>query len=226
MVRLFLLLLLLFTVNQQTVSAQQTQEKFVTAQSNELTGSKSAAPVSQSRPFKVPAEIRLIVKVEELPGIANPQSFWEGFYEIRVADWSAVVEKTTLGGETQALGEVLLQFSSQRRSFLENENRAVTISVPVTGSLLERLQQQAKNPQAFLLRSSVRIFDAKLDKNYALKLNRIWQLKLFPDGEATIAIKVEPDGGYNIWGPTPKKLPAGYTTVGLPPDKIPPTKKP
>jgi len=72
-----------------------------------------------------------------------------------------------------------------------------------------------------LLRSTVRIFDAQLDRNYAFKVDRIWQFKLFPDGEATITIKIKQDGSFSVWGPIPREMPPGYTIVGVPPTKKP-----
>lgn len=174
--------------------------------------SKTRNVAEQAQP---PKEITLIVTVDEMPGISNPKSFWEGSYEIRVADWSTVVEKTKSGG-LQESGLVISQQSFSQRTLSEKDNRHARISVPVEGPLLQRLQQQSRKPQAFLLRSTVRIFDAQLDQNFAIELNRVWEAKLFPDGEATIKIKIEPDGDYSVWGPVPKKLPEGYTIVGPP----------
>ena len=177
-----------------------------------LDQSKATKVAEQAKP---PEEITLIVAVEEMPGISNAKSFWEGSYEIRVADWKTVVAKTKSGG-LQDLGSVISQQSFSQRPLSEKDNRHARISVPVKGPLLERLQQQTRNPQAFLLRATVRVFDAQLDQNFAIELNRVWEAKLFPDGEATITIKIEPDGDYSVWGPVPKKLPAGYTMVGPP----------
>ncbi len=216
MMKLFLLLLLLSAVNLPGVFAQQPTK----SSQSEATSEKSAK-TSRSQPFKLPTEIKLILRVEELPGIENPKSFWEGVYEIQVADWHTIVERTKSGDDAEETGVVLLQSSFTRRSFSEKENRSLRVSVPVDGALLERLQQQAQNPQAFLLRSTVRLFDAQLDRNYALKVNRIWRFKLFPDGEATITIKIKQDGSFSVWGPTPKEMPPGYTIVGVPPTKKP-----
>jgi hypothetical protein len=213
--KLFLVLLLLPAVNLPSVSAQQS----VKSTQSEVASKKREAAKT---PFTLPAEIKVILKVEELPGIENPKSFWEGVYEVRVADWHTIVEKTKSGGDPEETGVVVLQSSFARRSFSEKENRTLTVSVPVAGSLLERLQQQPQNPQAFLLRSTVRFFDAQLNRNFALKIDRIWRFKLFPDGEATISIKIKPDGSSSIWGPIPKEMPPGYTIIGVPP----PTKKP
>ena len=210
----FVLLLFLSAVNLPSVSAQQSMKSSVVASNKGETARTS---------FKLPAEIKVILTVEEMPGIENPKSFWEGVYEIRVADWRTIVEKTKSGsGDVEESGGVLLQSSFTSRSFSGKENHTLIISVPVNGALLERLQQQPQNPQAFLLRSTVRLFDAQLDRNFALKVNRIWRFKLFPDGEARITIKIKPDGSSSVWGPIPKEMPPGYTIIGPPP----PTSKP
>src|SRR5207237_9113879 len=136
--RLFLQLLLLSAVTLPAVSAQQPTK----SSQSETTSEKSeAAKTSQSQPVKLPAEIRLILKVEEMPGIENPKSFWEGTYEIRVVDWSTIVERTKSGSDAGDAGLVLLQSSFTRRSLSENENRRLTVSLPVNGHLLEHLQQ-------------------------------------------------------------------------------------
>lgn len=204
--KLSLLLSVLLATTLPTVSAQQERGS----------NNKEVAKTSQTQAVQLPAEIKLILTVEELPGITNAKSFWEGAYEIRVADWSTIVEKSKSGDSTQDVGEVLARSSFPHRSFLEPESRRLSISVPVTGSLLERLQNEAQKPQAFLLRSSIRLFDAQLDRNFALQVDRVWRSKLFPDGEAIINVRIAPDGGYKIWGPIPKKLPPDFTIVGVP----------
>lgn len=219
----FLLLFTLSAITTTTILAQT--EKRAVKQWTHRADEKDAGKTSRDGASKVPKEINLILQVEELPGISNPKSFWESAYEIRVADWDAVVEKTELA-QPLDIGEVLLQLSSPRRSLLERDNRRLSMSIPVAGPLWERLQQQKLKPQAFLLRSTVRVYDAQLDQNFAIQLNRIWQFKLFPDGEATISLKINSDGSYNTWGPIPKGLPPGYSIVGVPSEKIPPSSKP
>ncbi len=183
---------------------------------SEEQASKAAPP----KPTKLPAEIVLILSLEEMPGLDNPKSFWEGAYEIRVADWQALTAEPQLV-DAPDFGESLIQSSFAKRSVLAEDNRHVTISVPVSGRVSERLKAQASNPQVFLLRSTIRLFDAQLDRQYALKVNRLWQFKLFPDGRATVNIKIEPDGSYSTYGPVPKVLPPGYSIVGVPTNQIP-----
>lgn len=215
--RLFLKLLLLSAVSLPAVSAQQPTKS---SQSETTSGKGEAVKTSQSRPFKLPAEIRLILKVEEMLGIENPKSFWEGTYEIRVVDWSTIDERTKAGADASEAGLVVLQSSFTHRS-LSDENRRLTVSLPVNGSLLEHLQLQQQNPQAFSLRSTLRFYDAQLDRNSVFTVNRIWRFKSFPDGEATITIKIKPDGAFSVWGPIPKDAPASYTIIGNPTTKKP-----
>ena len=177
-----------------------------------------AQRTSRAKPaaaFKLPKEIVLVITVEDLPGIKNPKSFWEAAYDIRIADWNLLMAKPGLS-ELPEAGDRLLQSELARRNFLAESDRHLEVAIPVTGSLAGRLKKQASNPQVFLLRSTIRIFDAELDRQYALKLNRLWQFKLFPDGKATIAIIVNSDGSYSTSGPTPKVLPPGYSIIGRP----------
>jgi hypothetical protein len=183
-------------------------------------GSEKSGPGNAS--FKLPAEIKVILKVDELPGAGNSGSFWEGVYEVRVTDWRTIVEKTKTGDKVEDTGAIILQSSFSRRPLSDKANRTLVLSIPVSGSLSERLQQQPKIPQAFLLSSTVRVFDADLARNFALKIDRIWRFKQFPDGEATIFIRIQPDGSWSVHGPAPKEMPPGFTIIGGPP----PTNKP
>jgi hypothetical protein len=167
----------------------------------------------------LPKEIVLVITVEDLPGMKSPKSFWEAAYDIRIADWNSLIEKPGLA-ELPDAGDSLLQSAAARRNFLAESDRHLDISIPVTGLLADRLKKQTSNPQVFFLRSTIRIFDAELDRQYALKLNRLWQFKLFPEGKSTIAIKVNSDGSYSTSGPTPKVLPPGYSIIGRPSNPV------
>lgn len=180
-------------------------------------GSEKSAPGNAA--FKLPAEIKVILIVDKLPGADNSGSFWEGVYEVRVADWRTIVEKTKAGDKVEDSGNIILQSSFSRRALSDKENRTLVISIPVTGSVLDRLQQQPKEPQAFLLSSTVRLFDAQLARNFALKIDRIWRFKQFPDGEATIFIRIQPDGSWSVHGPAPKE--PGSMIIGGPPASRP-----
>lgn len=184
---------------------------FLTAQQNPNKQADRKAAESS----KVPTQITLVLEVTELSGSETAGSFWEGTYELRVADWSEVVEKTK-AGDTGNTGEILVRSSFPRRALNDKDHRRIEISIPVEGLLLDRLQRESLRAQAFLLRSKIRAYDGKLDQNYVFELNRIWQSAWFPEGEAKIAISLKPDGGYNTWGPAPKQLPPGFTTIGRP----------
>jgi hypothetical protein len=186
------------------------------ARTNNSQGSEKSAPAAAS--FKVPAAIKVILKVDESPGADNSKSFWEGVYEVRVADWRTIVDKTKAGEKVEDSGNVILQSSFSSRALADKTNRTLVISIPVSGSLLERLEQQPKEPQAFLLNSTVRLFDAQIERNFALKIDRIWRFKQFPDGEATIFIRIKPDGSWSVHGPAPKE-PGSLIIGGPPPNK-------
>ena len=185
-------------------------------QSNSRTHVLTAQQKPAPRP-PLPVNIRLTIEVEEMPGMDNPGSFWETGYEIRLVDWRTIVERTKSGTDLADAGIQLTQSSFTHKSLSEKESRRLIVTLPVKDTLLQRLKDQASNPQAFSLRSSVRLYDAQLDRNYTFKVDRVWQFKLFPDGEAGIAIKIKPDGAFSVFGPMPKTLPPGYTVVGTSP---------
>jgi hypothetical protein len=173
---------------------------------------------SADRPQQVlPANIKLTIEVEEMPGFDKPGSFWEAGYEIRLVDWRTIVERTKTGTDLSDAGTTLVQSSFAHKLLSAKDNRRLVVMLPVKNMLLQRLQDQANNPQAFSLRSSVRLYDAQLDRNFTFKVDRVWQFKLFPDGEAGISIKIKPDGAFSVFGPMPKTLPPGYTVVGTSP---------
>ncbi len=195
----------------QTVLAQQPTPK----------GEPSTAATSAIS-TKLPTEVKLVLSLEEMPGLENPKSFWEGDYELRIADRRTVIEKTRTGDKTPH-GDVLSKLTSPRRTLIDKENRFLRISVPVAGVLEDRLKQQNTIPQSFLLQSTVRIFDAQLKQNFVFEVNRVWEFKLFPDGLAEITLKIGADSSYSTWGPVPKTLPKGYTMIGVPAAKAPAT---
>lgn len=171
---------------------------------------------NQARILRLPEEISLVLDVAEAPGIADPKSFWEAAYDLKIADRDELNARPELA-EDPNFGESLLQSSMSKRSFRAVDDRHLTISVPVSGRLRQRLEKQAVNPQIFLLRSTVRLFDAKLERQFVLKINRVWQFLLFPEGRAGVSIKIRADGSYSTWGPVPKVLPPGYSMFSLPP---------
>lgn len=183
-------------------------------------GNSRAAINNQS---KLPVDIKLRLEVAELPGQNNPKSFWEAGYEVRIVDWRTIVEVTKAGGNVKDTGFTIAQSSFERRG-LSRENSRYLISIPVKGAVLQRLEQQSQTPQAFLLVSTVRVYDAQLDRNFTFQVDRVWQFKLFPDGEASITIKIAPDGAFDITGPLPKTLPPGYTVIGQPVEQKSPKK--
>lgn len=168
---------------------------------------------AQVRSSRLPADIEIVMSLEELPGMNSPDSFWECSYEVRVVDWKDVVQATEAGTSLDPIGQVLERGSWKATELDEERGRQIRIRVPVKDLLKHRLNQQSTEPQAFMLRSTVRIFDGELKQNIAMQVDRVWEAKLFPDGKAKIAIRVQRDGSYSIWGPIPKKLPPGYTTT-------------
>jgi len=165
----------------------------------------------------LPASIKLTIEVEEMPGFDKAGSFWEAGYEIRLVDWRTIVERTKSGADLADAGIPLIQSSFSHKLLAGKENRRLLVTLPVKDDLFQRLQNQKDNPQSFSLRSSVRLYDAQLDRNYTFKVDRVWQIKLFPEGDAHISIKIKPDGAFSVFGPMPKTLPPGYTVVGTSP---------
>src|SRR6184192_1258803 len=74
----------------------------------------------------LPANIKLTIEIEEMPGCDNPLSFWDTGYEIRLLDWRTVVERTKSGTEIGDFGILLTQSSFAHRILSEKDNRQVT----------------------------------------------------------------------------------------------------
>lgn len=181
--------------------------------------------VSAQAQTNAPKNLTLVLKLDSMPGIENPKSFWEVSYDWRIAD-KKLLDEMTVAGSQNKIGETVIKGSAERRNLSQMENRLIEIVVPVKDSLQDKIKNQENNPQIFLLDAKIRVFDAKTNKTTVFSYSPAWFLKLFPDGYAEISFNIRDDGGYSKSGPNPKTLLKGFTVVGAPTQQTIITPKP
>lgn len=182
----------------------------------------ASTPLNESKNLQ---KVCFTLILENLPGFDKPGSFWEVSYDWLVADKKEYYEKAALQDEPVSIGDVLAKSNITLNNLNQRSNRLLYVQVPVKGSLAQRLRSESENPQVFLLRANLRIYDAKIKKTIIHLIARAWELKFFPDGNASISIKVQENGSFNILGPLIKTLPSGYkVTNGVLPDSRPTSK--
>lgn len=187
-----------------------------------LPGNFAAGSITLNQPKNFPQKVSFTLALEELPGFDDPGSLWEVSYDWRIADEKEYFEKSKLQDDPVIIGDVLAKSSVVLKDLKQASNRLLHIEVPVEGSVARRLRSESVNPQFFLLRANLRVYDAKIKKTIVDLIARVWSPKFYPDGNASISIKVREDGSYGIWGPQPKALPPGYKIIsGNPPGSLP-----
>lgn len=173
----------------------------------------------------LPPKVSFTLVLEELPGFDVPESFWEVSYDWRIADSKEYNEKSQLQNDVVTIGDVLAKSSATLRNLKQPNNRILHVEVPVEGNLAQRLRSESQNPQVFLLRANLRIYDAKIKKTIIHFVARASDFKFFPDGKALISIKVRENGDFSVSGPVIKSVPPGYKIVnGVPRSSVPTSK--
>jgi hypothetical protein len=190
-----------------------------------LLSNLAAGSTTLNKSKNLPQKVSFTLTLENLPGFNEPGSFWEVSYDWLIADKKEYYEKTRLQDEPVMIGDVLAKSNITLRNLDQQSNRLFHVQVPVEGSLAQRLRSESENPQVFLLRANLRIYDAKIKKTIIHLIARAWELKFFPNGNASISIKVRENGDFGISGPLIKTLPPGYKIINGTPSVSPPTSK-
>lgn len=144
-----------------------------------------------------PTNLTLIFELQDLPGIKEAESYWEVSYQWRIAD-QREFERWSEAGENPAtlasVGTLLSRRSFKLGGLSEARNRRFEVSVPVKGKLLEQLSEAERRPQVVWLNATVRIHDAKLDRDVIRKLNPAWEPHSYREGVSRVRIELLPDG--------------------------------
>jgi hypothetical protein len=162
-----------------------------------LLAANAASAQTTSNSFPVPKQATLTLELQDLPGRNAPGSVWEVSYEWRIADERAF-DQWSAGGENalrQAKpGALLSKGSFARRNLSRPENRRFSISVPITGEVLERMRAAEQRRQIVWLDATIRIHDVKLGIDLIRKVNPAWGPRFYRDGIASVQMEMTAQG--------------------------------
>lgn len=144
-----------------------------------------------------PKAAAVSIELDELPGSDSPGSYWEVSYQLRIADEDAFIRWSDGGenpDEQEKLGIVISKNSFTRRDLSRPENRRFTASVPLTGELLERFRGAARRQQHVWMDGMARIHDAKLGRDFFIKLSPAWGPRRFVTGTYNVQLALSEAG--------------------------------
>ena len=152
---------------------------------------KAAPPKGQgqeSTSILVPKELKLQLELNELPGGATEDSFWEVSYEWQITNRSDYDEAVEVGRKPPGL--LLKKKSFHLDDLSKKDQRQVQITVPVKGKLLDRILGYKKKPQVLWLTATVRIHDPRLRSDPSRQLHTAWRLSAYPEGVTVVRVNV------------------------------------
>lgn len=168
-----------------------------------------------------------IVKISllDLPGVKDEKSKWEFSYQLRLITEKEMNEAARTGklkqmDDEEKLGVLVGQGNFTKNALSKNENREVTLNIPLTEEIQARLKKQPKNraklsasapdektiesiknsqseAQVFLLYASALVYDAKLKKNLLIPMSWIMPFYRHPDANFAMVFEIAEDGGIN-----------------------------
>jgi hypothetical protein len=153
-----------------------------------------------------PSELRLILELQDLPGLNAAGSYWEVSYHWRIANQKDF-DRWSENGENMKspIGMMLSKDSFRRDNLSSSENRRFEISIPVKGELHRQLHNAGRQPQVLWLDATVRIHDATLGTDVIKKINPVWApRRYYPDGQAHVRVELMNNGRVRWFtSPTP-----------------------
>jgi hypothetical protein len=144
-----------------------------------------------------PKAVDISIELDELPGRNSPGSYWEVSYQLRIADEDAFIRWSDGGenpDEQEKLGIVISKKSFTRRDLARLENLRFSASVPLTGELLERFRNAGRRQQHVWMDGSARIHDAKLGRDFFIKLGPAWGPRRFVTGTYNVQLALSETG--------------------------------
>jgi hypothetical protein len=185
-------------------------------------------PASQDIPKTATVEINLL----NAPGINEAGSRWEIAYEFRIASDATLWEAWRLGkakAESKARVGELVKEGVVKKTLRSPENRKVLLQIPLSIQIQERLRNQPRDlvkitpgkmspeeiklsreqemkSQAFLLYSTLNIYDAKLKRTLIIPASFTWSFASYPEARFEIKLEINSDGSYSVNSSLPTKM--------------------
>jgi hypothetical protein len=164
----------------------------------------SSSPLRAARARQAvptPKAVTVTIELDELPGRESPGSYWEVSYQLRIADEDAF-DRWANGGENpqeqEKLGVVVSKNSFTRRDLSRPENLRYSVSVPLTGELLARFRNNAQRKQQVWMDGTARIHDAKLGRDFFIKLGPTWGPRRFVTGTYNVHLALSDAGELHL----------------------------
>lgn len=173
---------------------------------------------------KIPKTATVKVVLTTAPGINDKESHWEIAYEFRLANeitlWNAWKQRQANGGSEQRVGD-LIKEGVFKQSLGSPKNREAIFHIPLSPEIQEKLRnpprervkdfqgqrtpeeirqlkEQEIKSQVFMFYDVVKIYDARLKKNFIIPASRSWPFDWHPDAQFEIRIEINSDGSYRI----------------------------
>ena len=165
----------------------------VLAQSSTL--APRAARARQAAP--IPKAAAITLELDDLPGRDSAGSYWEVSYQLRIADQEPFINWSEGGedpNELNKLGLLVSKTSFTRRDLSRPENRRFSVSVPLAGELLARFRDAARRKQYVWMEGMARIHDAKLGRDFVMKIGPVWGPKRFMTGVYNVHLDLSETG--------------------------------
>lgn len=174
---------------------------------------------------EIPKTATVKVVLLNAPGINDEGSRWEIAYELRLANeitlWKAWKQGQVDGGSEQRVGDFIKE-GVFRQSLRSPKNREAVFHIPFSPEIQEKLRNQPRErvkdfqgrprtpeeikqlkeqeikSQVFMFYEVIKVYDARLKKNFIIPASRSWAFDDHPDAQFEIKIEINSDGSYNI----------------------------
>jgi hypothetical protein len=154
-----------------------------------------AARARQAAP--TPKEAAVSIELDDLPGRDSAGSYWEVSYQLRIADQEPFINWSEGGedpNELNKLGILVSKNSFTRRDLSRPENRRFSVSIPLAGELLARFRDAGRRKQYVWMDGMARIHDAKLGRDFAMKIGPVWGPRRFVTGVYNVHLDLSQAG--------------------------------
>jgi hypothetical protein len=144
-----------------------------------------------------PKEAAISIELDELPGRDSAGSYWEVSYQLRIADQDPFISWSEGGedpDEQNKLGILISKNSFTRRDLSRPENRRFSVSVPLTGELRARFRDAGRRKQYVWMDGVARIHDAKLGRDFVMKLGPAWGPRRLVTGVYNVHLELSEAG--------------------------------
>jgi hypothetical protein len=184
--------------------------------------SKLRARMKASQEVPKTATVKVILTTA--PGISDKGSYWEMAYEFRLTNeitlWNVWKQRQTNGGSEQRVGD-LIKEGVFRESLRSPKNREAIFHIPLSPEIQEKLRNQQRErvkdsqgqrtpeeirqlkeqeikSQVFMFYDVIKVYDARLKKNFIIPASRSWTFDGHRDAQFEINIEINSDGSYRV----------------------------